>query len=150
MQSLPGLNAMTDRFCLSLHISQAAIAIAPTAANGLPVSIAPAFAVLVVLEEPAVPVAASLHVRHRLLATLSPVWVTPGPGATAEVSPPGPSMIVDKDPVAVSEAVRTAADAVAVQSPATDGTASAPVEMATRLVPQLAACARCRLRLSWS
>lgn len=49
------------------------MAIAPTAASGLPVSIAPAFAVLVVLEAFAVPVAASLHVRHRLLATLVPV-----------------------------------------------------------------------------
>lgn len=115
---------------------------APTAANGLPVSIAPAFAVLVVLEGFAVPVAVVLQVRHRLLATLSPVWVPPGPGATAEVSPPGPLVIVDGASVAVSEPVRTASDAVAVQSPVTDGTASEPVEMATRLVPQLAACAR--------
>lgn len=115
---------------------------APTAANGLPVSIAPAFAVLVLLEGFAVPVAVVLQVRHRLLATLSPVLVPPGPGATAEVSPPGPLVIVEGASVAVSEPVRTASDAVAVQSPVTDGTASEPLEMATRLVPQLAACAR--------
>lgn len=115
------------------------MAIAPTAAIGLPVSIAPAFAVFVVLEGFAVPVAAFLHVRHRLLATLSPVWVPPGPGAIAEVIPPGPSVIVDGASVAVSDPVRTASGAVAVQSPVTDGTASRPVEMATRLVPQLAA-----------
>ena len=34
------------------------------------------------------------------------------------------------------------------QVPVTDGTESAPLPMATRLVPQLAAWARCRLRLS--
>ena len=34
------------------------------------------------------------------------------------------------------------------QLPVTDGTESAPLPMATRLVPQLAAWARCRLRLS--
>lgn len=126
------------------------MAIAPTAASGLPVSITPAFAVLVVLEVFAVPVAVFLHVRHRLLATLSPVWVPPGPGAIAEESPPGPLVMVEGASVAVSEPVSTASDAEAVQSPVTDGTASRPLEMATRLVPQLAACARWRLRLSWS
>ena len=126
--------------CLAHQISKAAMAMAPTAAIGLPDSIAPAFAVLVVLEGFAVPVV--LQVRHRLLATLSPVWVPPGPGAIAEVSPPGPLVIVEGASVAVSEPVRTASDVVAVQSPVTDGTASKPVEMATRLVPQLAACAR--------
>lgn len=123
-------------------MSKAAIAIAPTAANGLPVSTAPALAVLVVREGFAVPVAVFLHVRHRLLATLSPVWVPPGPGAIAEVSAPGPLVIVEGASVAVRDPVSTASDAVAVQSPVTDGTASEPVEMATRLVPQLAACAR--------
>lgn len=136
--------------CLAHQISKAAMAIAPTAANGLPVSTAPTFAVPVVLEAFAVPVAAPLHVRHRLLATLLPVWVPPGPGAIAELSPPGPLVIVDGASVAVSDPVRTASDAVAVQSPVTDGTASTPVDMATRLVPQLAACARWRFRLSWS
>lgn len=126
------------------------MAIAPTAAIGLPVSIAPAFAVFVILEGFAVPVAPFLHVRHKLLATLSPVWVPPGPGAIAELSPPGPLVMVDGASVAVSEPVSTASDAVAVQSPVTDGTASRPVEMATRLVPQFAACARWRFRLSWS
>lgn len=123
---------------------------APTAANGLPVSIAPAFAVLVVLDGFAVPVAVFLHVRHKLLATLSPVWVPPGPGAIAEVSPPGPLVMVEGASVAVNEPVSTTSDAEAVQSPVTDGTASVPVEMATRLVPQLAAWATWRLRLSWS
>lgn len=126
------------------------MAIAPTAAKGLPVSTAPALAALVVLEGLAAPVAVFLHVRHRLLATLSPVWVPPGPGAIAEVSPLGPLVIVDGAAVAVSEPVSTAASAVAVQPPVTDGTASEPEEMATRLVPQLAAWARWRFRLSWS
>lgn len=126
------------------------MAIAPTAANGLPVSFTPAFAVLVVLDGFAVPVAVFLHVRHKLLATLSPVWVPPGPGAIAEVSPPGPLVMVEGASVAVNEPVSTTSDAEAVQSPVTDGTASVPVEMATRLVPQLAAWARWRLRLSWS
>lgn len=126
------------------------MAMTPTAANGLPVSIAPTFAFLVVLDGLAVPVAAFLHVRHRLLATLLPVCVPPGPGAMAEFSPPGPLVMVDGASVAVSEPVSTTSAAVAVQSPVTDGTASAPVEMAIRLVPQLAACARWRLRLSWS
>lgn len=126
------------------------MAIAPTAANGLPVSTAPAFAVLVVLEGFAAPVAVFLHVRHKLLATLSPVWVPPGPGAIAELSPAGPLVIVDGASVAVNEPVSAAASAVAVQSPVTDGTASEPEEMATRLVPQLAAWARWRFLLSWS
>lgn len=34
--------------------------------------------------------------------------------------------------------------------PVTDGTASGPLPIAMSSVPQLAACARCRLRLSWS
>lgn len=121
------------------QIKRAAMANAPTAARGLPVSIAPAFAVLVVLEGFAAAVASFLHVRHRLLATLLPVWVPPGPGAIAELSPPGPFVIVDGASVAVSEPVSGPASTVAVQSPVTDGTASDPEEMATRLVPQLAA-----------
>jgi hypothetical protein len=128
------------------------MAIAPTAAKGLPVSIAPAaaLAVRVALEGFAAPVAVFLHVRQRLLATLSPVCVPPGPGAIAELSPPGPFVMVDGASVAVSDPVSTAASAVAVQTPVTEGTAFEPEEMATRLVPQLAACARWRFRLSWS
>jgi hypothetical protein len=38
----------------------------------------------------------------------------------------------------------------AVHSPVEDGTASVPVPMAMTLLPQLAACARWILLLSWS
>lgn len=97
-----------------------------------------------------VPVAVDLvwlQVRHSApVDVVSPVPC--GPGALAVASPPTSEVTVAAVPR--DSEVDAAVACEPVQSPVDEGTALLPVEMATRLEPQLAAWARWRLRLSWS
>jgi hypothetical protein len=130
---------------------------APQAANApeyAPRSLAAAFLVGVALAV-AVPVPFPHVVQTDGLSVLKPpvtdTLLTAGPGPRSVI--PGNWLV----PTLVGALVAVASNvfvaviwASSVQSPVAEGTASAPEPIASRFVPQLAACARCRFLLSWS